>query len=245
MNTLNTNKLLLAVFKDGENVLDGIEVEFGAIELSEGADLDEYQYYIHKVGFYLVHTVTWCRQLELAIEFLSNFDYSKKIDATRADHLIYNLENYFIRLNSVYDRVLQIVNAVFHLCISEEDVGHSVVVNNYKVQHRQQIKTAVKKVQKYLKDYSQTRHTLIHKHSYLDVKLKKIELFYMQNIEEFSGSEVNKKRLKSFRSNYLRNFIAEKKEEFKNINNGLFLKLGELFDLLWEEYERLKKSLIK
>ncbi len=243
MDILNSNKLLLAAITDGEKAFDGIDVDKSGISLPEDIDLDEYQYYVHKVGFYLVHTITWCKQLDLAIEFLSNFDYSKKINASRADHLIYNLENYLIRLNSVYDRVLQVVNAVFHLCISEENVGHSVIISNYKVQHRPEIVTAIKGVQKYLKDYAQARHTLIHKHSYMDVKLRKIELFYMNNLENLPHDDTWKKNLKSFRSNYLRDFIAEKKDEFSNINTGLFKRLGELFDVLWEEYERQKKCI--
>ena len=135
------------------------------------------------------------------------------------------------------------VNAVFHLCISEENVGHSVIVSNYKVQHRKSIHSAIKRVQKYLKDYAQHRHTLIHKHSYMDVKLKKIELFYLHDVNNSSDDEW-KKRVKSFRANYLRDFIAEKRAEFRKVNNELFLKVDELLVLLCEEYERQKKILL-
>lgn len=240
---INLNKLFLAVLADGEKAFDGITVDRTGIYIPEEIELDEYQYYIHKVGFYMTHTIVWCKQLNLSIEFLSNFDYSKKISASRADHLIYNIENYLIRLNSAYDRVLQLVNAVFHLCISEENVGHSVIVSNYKVQHRPQIQSAIKRVQKYLKDYSQVRHTLIHKHSYMDVKLRKIELFYLNNLNNFRKDDSLKKELKQYRANYLRDYIAEKKDEFSTINSGLFERLNNLFNLLLEEYERQKKIL--
>jgi len=240
---LHANKLLAAVLEDGEKTLEGIDIDRSAVELPDDIELDEYQYYVQTVGFYLVHTITWCRQLDLAIEFLSNFDYSKNIDASRADHLIYNLENYLIRLNSVYDRVLQVVNAVFHLCISEENVSHSVIVSNYKVQHRKFIHSKIKGIQKYLKDYAQARHTLLHKHSYLDVKLRKIELFYLHDLKDIPEDDEWKNKLKVFRENYLRDYIAEKKEEFYNVNRDLYIVLNELFDLLWEEYERQKTSL--
>ena len=82
-------------------------------------------------------------------EFLSNYGYSKKIESTRADYLIYNLENYLIRLNSVYDRVLQIVNAVFHLCINEENVNHSVIISNYKVQHNVTVHNSIWSVESF------------------------------------------------------------------------------------------------
>lgn len=101
---------------------------------------------------------------------LVNFNYSKKGEISRADHLIYNIENYLIRLNSVYDRVLQLVNVVFHLCIREESISHSVVVSNYRVDHNSDVVKRVKAIRKYLDEYAQDRHTLVHRHSLLDEK---------------------------------------------------------------------------
>jgi len=198
---LKANALVDAVMNDGRQAFADINVSATAIELPEDIELDEYQYYIQRVGFYLTHTLTWCKQLDLALEFMSNFDYSKRINSSRADHLIYNIENYFMRLNSVYDRVLQIVNAVFHLCINEENVSHGVVVSNYKVQHRPNIINKIKAIQKFLQDYAQTRHTLIHKHSWLDLGLRKIELFYLNDLTKSQENDEWRKVLKYHRAN--------------------------------------------
>jgi hypothetical protein len=240
---LNSNKLLKAVLKDGDKIFIGIKVDHSAIELPEDLELSEHQFYIHNVGFYLVNTLTLYKQLNLAIDFLSNFDYSKKISATRADHLIYNVENYLIRLNSVYDRILQVVNAVFHLCISEENVSHSVIISNYKVRHRNKIHRKIKSIKKYLKDYEQARHTIIHKHSLLDVKLKKLKLFYLHNLKDLPENEKWKQDFKVARANYLRDYISDKKDEFFKVNDGLGELLSDLFDQLLEEYERQKDKL--
>ena len=191
---LNESTFLVSVLKDGELAFSGIEVDKLATELPEDIELTEYQYYVQKVGFYLVNTISWCKQLDLAINLLSNFDYSKK-DASRADHLIYNIENYLIRIKSVHDRVLQLVNAVFHLCINEANVNHGVIVSNYKVQHRPEIHKAVKAISKYLNDHEQTRHTLIHRHSLIDKDLK--------NIIESDNSKYGKiKRQRPFRTSW-------------------------------------------
>ena len=181
--------------------------------------------------------------MDAAVEFLLNYDYSKKLNTNRADHLIYNIENYFIRLNSVYDRVLQIVNAVFHLCINEESVNHSIVISNLKVAHRSEIKSEVKSVKRFLSDYAQKRNTLIHKHSWRDVKLREIELFYMTNIEELKLTQKEKINLKSFRAEKLKEYISEKKIEFKDINIGLYDKLNTLFLSLKSEYLRQKQRI--
>ena len=240
---LPTNKFVIEVLNDSRTVFTEIEFDATALALPEDAELDEFQYYVHNVGFYLAHTLTWCKQLDLAIEFLSNYDYSKKIESTRADHLIYNLENYLIRLNSVYDRVLQIVNAVFHLCVNEENVNHSVIVSNYKIQHNGTVYNSIKKIKKFLKDYAQARHTLIHKHSWQDLKLRKIELFYLNKLDDPSENDELKKRLKQYRARYLGDYISEKKSEFMEINKSLSNLLIDLFDLLLIEYDQQKAKL--
>ena len=190
-----------------------------------------------------MHTLTWCKQLYLSIEFLSNYDYSKKIESNRADHLIYNLENYLIRLNSVYDRILQVVNAVFHLCVNEECVSHSVIVSNYKVQHNLEIQNSIKKIKKFLKDYAQTRYTLIHKHSWQDLKLRKIELFYLNDLVDPQKSDEWKKGFKQYRARFLGDYISEKKTEFKEINTQLANLINDLFNLFQNEYTNQKAKL--
>jgi hypothetical protein len=236
---LDGNAFLLSVLEDGEVAFSDIKVDRLAIELPEDVELSEYQYYIQKVGFYLVHTISWCKQLDLAIELLSNFDYSKK-EASRAEHLIYNIENYLIRIKSVHDRVLQLVNSVFHLCINEANVSHGVIVSNYKVQHRPEILKAVKAISKYLSEHEQIRHTLIHRHSLLDKDLKKIELFYLNNFEHIDDEE-QVKRYKYVRTEHLKRFLSDKKSEFKEINSALYTLISTLFLELKPEYERQKK----
>jgi hypothetical protein len=238
LSELGAHPFFNEVFEDGRKMLPEIDVAPSAIEMPEDVVLDEQQYYIQKVGFFLAHTLAWCRQLDLAIEFLSNFDYSKKITATRADHTIYNLENYLIRINSAYDRVLQLVNAVFHLGVSEEHVSHAVIISNAKVQHRPEIVSKVKAVQKYLKEYAQARHTLIHKHSYQDAKMRRLEIFYMHDLDSLNAAEEWKRNIRTFRTQYLKEFLAEKKEEFQAVNNGLGEIMNNLFVELNHEYKR-------
>ena len=238
LSELSKHEFFQEVFEDAAKLLPEFDVKPYATEVPENVVFDEQQYYIQKVGFFLAHTLAWCRQLDLAIEFLSNFDYSKKFTANRADHTIYNLENYLIRINSTNDRVLQLVNAVFHLGVSEEFVGHSVIISNVKVQHRPEIVCKVKAIRNFLKEYAQARHTLIHKHSYQDANMRKLELFYMNDLDSLDEEDEWKSHLKTYRARYLKEFLGQKKDEFKNINNGLGEKLNSLFIELAQEYKR-------
>lgn len=240
LNQLINCEFTKKVFKDGDNIFKEMEIEQPAINLPDNIDFDEYQYYIHKVGFYLTHTITWCKQLNFALDFISNYNYSQKNSSTRADHLIYNIENYLMRLNSIYDRVLQIVNAVFHLCISEEMVNHGVILTNYKVQHRTEIYNELKKLSKFFRKFKEDRNTIIHRHSYMDLELRRIELFYMADLVEKDNYT---SELKKYRSMALKKYISSVKEDFSNINDNVFNNLNCFFNKLVIEYENVKKRL--
>src|SRR5690606_34214760 len=131
----------------------------------------------HNTGFYSIHFLELCRQLENAIELLSNFRYDGKSSISRGDHLTYNIENYIIRLTSLSDRTLQTINATFHLGIDERDVNERVIINNIKVS-RTTLSKHYNDFKKSLKDYTGERNTIVHRHSFMDKQLKKIQIFY-------------------------------------------------------------------
>lgn len=217
-----------------ENALASMDEDPGALAPLD-ATIDEYQFYRQGVGFHLAHTLTWLDQLSFAVELLTNFDCSKMMSASRADHLIYNVENYLVRVNAAYGRALQLVNSVFHLCVHEEHVTHSVIVANTKVQHRPTVVKKMKALRKLLNAYSQERHTIVHRHSLLDEKMRRIELFDQDAIIDAMSAE-KKARLKVFRTNYLREFVVSKKQEFGCFNSRLALAVQDLFDALVVEY---------
>lgn len=230
--TLKTSKFVKLVF---EGALGSMNEEPGELSPSN-ATIDEYQFYRRGVGFHLAHALTWLEQLDFAVELLANYDYSKKISASRADHLIYNIENYLIRVNSAYDRALQLVNSVFHLCVHGEHVTHSVIITNAKVQHRPAVVAKLKALRKTLDSYAQDRHTIIHKHSLHDEKMRRIELFYQDAILDVMDSD-RKAGLKAFRANCLREFVASKKQEFNEMNAKLAVSVHNLLETLAVEYE--------
>ena len=102
---------------------------------------------------------------------------------------------------------------------------------------------SIKKIKKFLREYAQARHTLIHKHSWQDLKLRKIELFYLNKLDDPTENDEWKKTLKHYRARYLGDYISEKKSEFMKVNTKLSTLLIDLFDLLLIEYNRQKVKL--
>jgi hypothetical protein len=209
--------------------------------------MNELQFYVTRVGFSLAHTLTWIEQLHQAVFFLSDFGYSKrqKVEGIqRSHHLIYNIENYLVRLQSVYDRLLQLTNTVFHICMSDELVTHALIVSNLKVA-RTKVPQKLKAVRNTIKHKSDDRNEIVHRHSYMEPELRKLELLYMHTEETWSVSDTTfpYKNLCYLRSQRTKQITKDKKAEFQSINEALVAALVPLFSALHEQYANEKERL--
>lgn len=217
-------------------------------EFDEDTTLDELQFYITRVGFSLSHTLGWLQQLHQAVHFMTDFHYGKKTTnagVNKSHHLLYNVENYLIRMVSVYDRCLQLTNAVFHICMSDALVNHSVIVSNLHVS-RTRVPKLLKAVKKAIEDEEQERHKLIHRHSHMDPELRRIELLYMHTKGTWGTDRKHPyESLVHVRGQLVKKFTTRRKKEFEAINAKLVHALGSLFDGLLVEYRRQKDRLKK
>lgn len=227
------------LLSDSIDISSGREINIFDIEL-ENANFNEYEYYIHNTGFYYFHLIQLCHQLKNAVELLSNFSYNNKNKVTRDLHLTYNVENYIIRLSSINDRLLQLVNAVFHLCIDEKLVSERNVSTNLKIS-RTEFKNIYKEFKNSNNKYINERNTIIHKHSFLEIKLRKIHVLYGSNF--LDRNNIDKDSMKFIKKDFLTKYIRDTKSEFTEINNECFSKLLPIFDFLLNEYNKMKEKL--
>lgn len=247
LDDLHQHPLFDEAVRDSIAVQDALGLKL-TDEFDENTTLDELQFYVTRVGFSLSHTLGWVEQLHQAVHFMTDFTYGRKAaDAgvKKSHHLLYNVENYLIRIVSVYDRCLQLTNAVFHICMSDELVNHSAIVSNLHVS-RTDVPKLLKAVKKATKNEEQERHKLIHRHSHMDPELRRIELLYMQTKETWGDDrKYPYKNLVHVRSQLAKKFTARRKKEFEATNTELVNALGPLFDGLLLEYRRQKSRLKK
>ncbi|WP_028206101.1 Cthe_2314 family HEPN domain-containing protein [Paraburkholderia nodosa] len=247
LDDLHQHPLFSEAVRDSIAVQDALGLKL-TDELDENTTLDELQFYVTRVGFSLAHALGWVGQLHQAVHFMTDFTYGRKAtDAgvKKSHHLLYNVENYLIRMVSVYDRCLQLTNAVFHICMSDELVNHSAIVSNLHVS-RTEVPKLLKAVKKATKNEEQERHKLIHRHSHMDPELRRIELLYMQTKETWGDDhKFPYKNLVHLRSQMVKKFTARRKKEFEAINAELVKALDALFDGLLLEYRRQKSRLEK
>ncbi len=238
-----THDFVQNVLNDGEIISKGRDFKLSDIEFENEPKFTEFEFYIHETGFYCIHLLELCRQLENAIALLSNFRYDSKTEIGRGDHLTYNIENYIIRLSSLSDRVLQTINAGFHLGIDERDVNDRVIINNIKVS-RTNVSKHFNEFRKTLKDYTGERNTIVHRHSYMDKQLRRIQIFYHTQLTKGILKDANKsEQFKEIRKEILTKFINDRKKEFRKTNEMCFEKILPIFDDLNDQYLKMKTRL--
>ncbi len=202
----------------------------------------ELEYYVNNSSFYLAHLISLLDQLKNAVELFSNYSYNKKDDVGRGKHLVYNYENFIIRIVSVSDRLMQLINAVFYLGINDKDVKERLILNNDKVV-TSAIPSKWKELNKVINKFKGDRNQVIHRHSYVEKKLKQIDMFYHPEITKQYFETKSKKEieeLKTVRKMALTDFIKKTKADFGETNEICFKHINIILDELHKEYERMK-----
>jgi hypothetical protein len=229
------------------------EIETGSA-LSIRAELkrepDEYEFYILRVSHSLAHLLTVCEQLHHAVLYLSAFTPTKRMrnfGISRYTNLHYNIENYLIRTQTVYDRLLVLVDAVFHLANDPQYISHESILSNLHVK-RTGILDKMRKLRKLLRKYQYKRNTIIHHESYQEEDLRKLEMYHV--LQRTSTNSEDDARINHLSRNLervlTREYVKSKMQEFDEFNDKIFYKIKDVFDDLRVEYDsRLKYIALK
>jgi len=241
-----SHALVKTAFKNGVKISQSLEVgDFTKAEASYSRDPDEYQYYVIEVGHTLAHLLGLCEQMKYAIHFLSSFSPTKQTKESkinRSNYIQYNIENYLIRTQSLNDRVLKLINAVFHLGIDQRNIKFDIISKNLHVKVTP-VPAKLKKFGKVLEKYRQERNTIIHHESFLEDDLRKLELFYLV-MEKSPDDDIQEMKYLAYDTRKLAgDYVKQKKLEFDEFNNIIFNELLELFNILEPIYIRVEKTL--
>lgn len=238
--TVIESKLFKTLLDDADKYISAFEQTLDMLELP--IKLNEFQYYIHNVGYWLLQYDKQISELYYSIKFLRNFDYKKfnnNDNPNRIDHLDYTISNYYIRLSSILDKSLQLINAVFNLGISEYGVDRSITTNNF-VKSTNVI-GKYKKMEKVVSDARQVRNAIIHRSYYTDKNLHKLRIFYSLDIDKEKNAD---KDLYNYRKSRLTEYINTIEDEFdskfKEINCIIEKFLHELFLIYLKKKKEFK-----
>jgi Cthe_2314-like HEPN len=210
-------------------------------------DPTEAEFYCLQLGFCLAHLLTVIQQMEHTVLYMSNFspsDLMKKAGVTRSTHLLWSVENYIVRTQTVYDRLLVLVDRLFHIQNQPNRISHESIVTNTHISQTT-IPAALKPVKSAIKKYYHDRNTIIHEASYLDDELRRIEAYTILS----SNPDYDETGIRDINEEVkwlVREFLKKRKAEFSKINKNVCITLDSLFrqmhPIYTKKYSQLRAS---
>ncbi|HOI31069.1 MAG TPA: Cthe_2314 family HEPN domain-containing protein [Melioribacteraceae bacterium] len=245
-NTPNTLKKLIdhpfskRILKDSIEIKNELYENHIKIDDAPKRLPNKLEYYKLDVGFHISQLFSWCQQLVNNVYFLrakSPHSTLNKYKITSYDLLIYHIENYYIRVQSMYDRLLNITNALFFLGNSPENVTHKIIIENIFVKQAK-LDTDLKKINKIIRDYlGAKRNQIIHQEGYQDQKIRDLEFYclFLDGIN-IPDEDVEAKKYIPMEVKAIASEITnEKFEEFTVFNDKIFSEMNSLFS----KYEKI------
>ena len=210
--------------------------------------LNEHEFYVMRVGNRVASLLSHCEQLVHSIFFLSNYRETptmSRVGITRTKHLRYGIESYIVRTQTLYDLVLKLVDAVFHLTNADSQYRHSTIVQNMKVKQTD-IPKFLKRLKKKLDQYRDARHAVIHHGRHQEEDLYRLELYSEleedyrrmgQDIPlEFSFLPETKREL-------IRELIKKRKTQYSRFNSTAFQHISDILAALHEWFTKEEHQL--
>jgi hypothetical protein len=210
---------------------------------------ENWEYFEMSVGYYISQLFSWCQQLVNNIHFINAKTPNstlKKRSITSYDLLIYHIENYYIRVQSLYDRILNLTDAVFFLGNSIDNINHKVIVDNSFVK-MYKVDVDLRKINKTIRDYLGTRRNqIIHQANYKEQNITELEYYclFQDGINIPETDYEAKKFIPKIVKKLSQDIIEEKIPEFEKFNDTIFVLLFKYFDKLHKIYLRKSGDLL-
>jgi len=244
---LSKHPFVEEVLQLGMNIAKEIKVPNGfKVEAEFKREPIEEEFYVLQLSYCLSHLLTTIQQLEHTVLYMSNFSPTKLMrDAgvTRATHLLWSVENFVIRTQTAYDRLLVLTDRLFHIHNQASRISHESIVTNTHIK-RTPVPDKLKAVKKTVKKYYYDRNTIIHESSYSDDQIRHIEgltILTSGNLGDIDEQGFIKEDLKCL----VRKYVASKKREFSKINGNLCAAISETFNEMHPIYLRKYSELCK
>jgi hypothetical protein len=204
----------------------------------------EQEFYCLRLSFCLSHLLTVIQQMEHTVLYMSNFSPSQKMTAggiNRATHLLWSVENYLIRTQTVYDRLLIMIDRLFNIQNATNKISHESIVTNSHIE-RTEIPKALKPVKKSIAKYYFDRNTIIHESSYMDDDLRKIEGYTILASDPAYGVD----KLPHWKDEIrfeVKSYVQKKTREFIRINQNICSSMHDLFGVMLPIYLKHRDEL--
>jgi hypothetical protein len=210
-------------------------------------DPDEHEFFLLRVAACLVEVLNCCHQLNQIPLYLANHRQTpamKKATINRHSVIVYHIENYIIRTQSLLDRVLKLVDAVFHLLNNPRNCRFDVVIKNVKVEISD-VPESIKSLRKLLGRYSAVRSEVIHEHSIKEDNLRILDLYFLLERWQEIFPRSKRSNARELAQDMTREVLWKKKQEFSEFNKELAIAIAHIFEKLAPYFSREEQALKK
>lgn len=185
------------------------------------------------------NVVSCIDQLHFSIDMLSGYRSNSSPDKmNRYDYIVYGIENYYLRLTSVFDRCLRLANIIYQLGLPERQCNNDSIVKNSHVKGTPVAK-ALTELDKFTGQFRYHRNTVAHQGTYSETDLDQLGSYYLL-AEEDDGFE----RYRYLFKKKTDDFVAAKKSDFKGQVATLESLVGEYFNAVHSEFETRLKAYV-
>jgi hypothetical protein len=208
-------------------------------------DPDEHEYFLIGVAISMAEVFSLCQQLDQIPILIGNHHQTPAMDKAcinRHSLIVYHLENYIVRTQGLMDRVLKLVDSVFHLTNHPKNCRFDVVVQNVKVKVSD-VHEPLKKLKTLLARYSGVRNEIVHHHSIKEDALRRLDMYFLlERWEEISPRE-KPIEFKDHIKDTISEILWFKKRELIAFNNEMAAAVSLILDKLAPYYEREELTL--
>lgn len=219
---INNHKLVQEAFKTPREYLK--KCNPSRTELDPPYTLKES--YAIDVVMSISNVISCLDQLYHSIDMLSGYRKANS-KMNRYDYIVFGIENYYLRLTSVFDRCLRLVNIIFQFGLPERECKDATIIKNEHIKDTYVAK-ALKNLNRFTQQFSNYRNTIAHSSTYSERKLNLLGAYYLV-AEEDDGIQ----DYFHFYKHGTDLYIKERKAEFKKNLDELETYVEALFDALY------------
>jgi len=201
------------------------------------------------VGFHLSQLFSWCQQIVNIVHFLAAKTPNailKKHSITSYDLVIYHIENYYIRVQSLYDRLLNLTNSLLLLGNLPDNITHKLIVEN-RFTKQSKLDIPLKKINRLIRNYlGAKRNMIVHRQGYQDDNLRELEYYclFIDGIQIPYDDQAAMKYVKSKVKELSKKVASTSTTEFIDFNDKVFLETSSLFSTCENVYKKRVVSLL-
>ena len=149
-------------------------------------------------------------QVHFSIALMSGYRSSSAVcQMNRHDHIQYAIENFYLRITSIYDRCLRLTNLVYGLGLPDRACTNNTILRNDYVKQTPVAKT-LKKIDKFTMQFREYRNSVAHRKAFSDE-----EFDFLGSVYFLFECDESSLRYKNSIKTQTDDYIKKKKIEFQ------------------------------